>query len=236
MTGLWKVETYQPQTGDVAHCQVSVFRLQVPGSNCTQSNWRGVPGLQTGPKWYLRPTPQPWAESQSSSTPKIWECEGMCERVQKAKRRLRTLTCGEREGAGRKIQSGKGKVTKGAASKSFTASDDHWEMAVGVQYLENHQELVILIFCLEQRWQWYGLPRVFWTHPYWSPCCFVRPSTYTALLTQPQKTPGLHRWPSEWSICLNLLILPISREGELLMENWKTNIKLAFLPGHESKV
>lgn len=75
MTGLWKVETYQPQTGDVAHCQISVFRLQVAGSNCTQSNWRGVPGLQTGPKRYLRPTPQPWAGSQSSSTPKklvVW--------------------------------------------------------------------------------------------------------------------------------------------------------------------
>lgn len=69
----------------------------------------------------------------------------MCERVQKARRRLRSLTHGERGDAGRKIQSGKGKVTEGAASKSFTAGDDHCEMAVGVQYLENHQELVILM-------------------------------------------------------------------------------------------
>ena len=85
----------------------------------------------------------------------------MCERVQKARRRPRSLTYGERGEAARKIRSGKGKVTKGAASKSFTAGDDHCKMAVGVQYLENHQELVILPFCLVQQWQSYGLLRVF---------------------------------------------------------------------------
>lgn len=64
----------------------------------------------------------------------------MCEKVQKARRRLRSLTSGARGDVGRKIQSGKG---KGAASKSFTAGDDHCKIAVGVQYLENHQEVVI---------------------------------------------------------------------------------------------
>lgn len=63
-------ETSQPKTGDGAHCQGAVFKLQMAGSDCTQGNWSGVLGLQTAPKCYLRSTPQHWADRQSSSTPK----------------------------------------------------------------------------------------------------------------------------------------------------------------------
>lgn len=69
-------ETSQPKTGGRAHCQGAVFQLQMAGSDCTQGNWGGVLGLQTGPKCYVWSTPQYWAEIQSSRSPKklvVWE-------------------------------------------------------------------------------------------------------------------------------------------------------------------